>query len=511
MKHSTILLSYESIVSLPEDFDASKHVAVSIDEKTVFIDKTYLAFVMDRAWYSSKNGKYFATRVNGLLITLHRHINGTRDGYVCDHINRNAYDNRSCNLREVSWSQNNANRIRECQFRGVRERKNKFEVEVCFQYRKIYIGRFDTIEEAAGAYDKESVRIFGKHAITNFPISNYDVPEVSIAESMSVPVILQRKTFRPQCTKCSRISRGRSGLCKNHLIVKIRNDKAREDGRVVNVYADRVKASTSACTREGCHKKTFARNLCDTHWREEKIAEGTYKRAPKLKYYCSKECCLSSVYLKNLCKTHWRIKFNVLKKPLGRPKSEQTEINRLEKIRAQEQLKLEKKKIVKEIKPPKPQLQKGPKGESGIVGVRLHKPSGLWKACVNHGGKEISIGYHKTKELAASARQAWVEANIEVLSVQKRKPPVRKHGLCKICGEQVEGRELCKKHYNEWYREEKFKKEGKDYSARRKQLGKERGCSIDGCAAPHKSKGLCEKHYHRQVYQNKLNNSVLGK
>ena len=153
----------------------------------------------------------------------------------------------------------------------------------------------------------------------------------------------------------------------------------------------------------------------------------------------------------------------------------------------------------------------GPAAASGMKGVRLHKPSGLWKACVNHGGKEISIGYHKTKELAASARQAWVEANIEVLSVQKRKPPVRKHGLCKICGEQVEGRELCKKHYNEWYREEKFKKEGKDYSARRKQLGKERGCSIDGCAAPHKSKGLCEKHYHRQVYQNKLNNSVLGK
>lgn len=47
-----------------------------------------------------------------------------------------------------------------------------------------------------------------------------------------------------------------------------------------------------------------------------------------------------------------------------------------------------------------------PVGQSGHRGVRLHKRSGLWQARVHRRGREISLGYYATPELAAAAREA---------------------------------------------------------------------------------------------------------
>ncbi|XP_065616158.1 AP2-like ethylene-responsive transcription factor PLT2 [Quercus suber] len=50
----------------------------------------------------------------------------------------------------------------------------------------LYIGTFDTEEEAAKAYDVASIRLKGMRAVTNFDLSNYNVKDIS--ESARLPI-----------------------------------------------------------------------------------------------------------------------------------------------------------------------------------------------------------------------------------------------------------------------------------------------------------------------------------
>lgn len=43
-----------------------------------------------------------------------------------------------------------------------------------------------------------------------------------------------------------------------------------------------------------------------------------------------------------------------------------------------------------------------PLGESGVRGVCLHKPSGLWRVRLRENGREISGGYFRTKQEAVA-------------------------------------------------------------------------------------------------------------
>ena len=74
---------------------------------------------------------------------------------ILDHINGNKTDNRISNLRVVTITSNNlniakANKQNKLKVRGVTKFRNKFRVKV----RNNHIGCFDTIEEAAAAYEK---------------------------------------------------------------------------------------------------------------------------------------------------------------------------------------------------------------------------------------------------------------------------------------------------------------------------------------------------------------------
>ena len=123
-----------------------------------------------RNWNARRAGKvagsldrgYIKIRIEGYgLYMAHRlawvHANGKWPAKHIDHINGNPSDNRLCNLREATRSQNmrnmNPNRKNRTGFLGVRFREHhgKFEARVFRDGKLVWHAYFDTAQEAASA------------------------------------------------------------------------------------------------------------------------------------------------------------------------------------------------------------------------------------------------------------------------------------------------------------------------------------------------------------------------
>lgn len=142
--------------------------------KVAVIDRVDLALVGHLKWYAMQNtaGNWYAHHKPYKLpyISMHRLLMGlkTGNGGLVDHKDGDSLNNRRGNLRMSSWSLNGANRHRRagaCKFRGMNFTSGKYQVVV----GREYVGRFEDEVEAAKAYDVAASRIYGDHAILNFP------------------------------------------------------------------------------------------------------------------------------------------------------------------------------------------------------------------------------------------------------------------------------------------------------------------------------------------------------
>lgn len=120
-------------------------------------------------WSLSK-GKYAIGKIKNTTYGLHRFIfyGLVQNNKIIDHINRDSLDNRKCNLREVTHSENSQNRLMKnkkstSKYIGVSISHNKFKV-ACVQK---HLGYYEDEIEAAKKYDIYTYQIFGKHALNN--------------------------------------------------------------------------------------------------------------------------------------------------------------------------------------------------------------------------------------------------------------------------------------------------------------------------------------------------------
>ena len=79
-----------------------------------------------------------------------------------DHINGNGHDNSIKNLRVATPSQNQMNRAingnNKSGHKGVHRKGSKWRSQITFNGNQLIIGVFDTVEEAASAYETASKR-----------------------------------------------------------------------------------------------------------------------------------------------------------------------------------------------------------------------------------------------------------------------------------------------------------------------------------------------------------------
>ena len=106
---------------------------------------------------------------------MHRMIMDAPDGTYVDHINRKRYDNRRSNLRVVTPTQNNWNKVKQSdahgtsEFIGVLRRSESSGWTAMIQGQ--LLGIYDTEIEAAHVRDQAAMQLYGEFAYLNF---NYE-------------------------------------------------------------------------------------------------------------------------------------------------------------------------------------------------------------------------------------------------------------------------------------------------------------------------------------------------
>lgn len=160
--------------------------------KTIPLTQAKVAIVDDRDyrwlsqfnWRAQKSGKrtdsFYAVRnvtINKRRTTtqMHRQITKPPEGVEIDHRNNNGLDNRRCNLRFCTRSQNMANSRghsrRFSSFKGVSFHKEyrKWRTIITKNKKNQHLGFFRSQVRAAKAYDDKAKELFGEFAHPNFP------------------------------------------------------------------------------------------------------------------------------------------------------------------------------------------------------------------------------------------------------------------------------------------------------------------------------------------------------
>lgn len=148
--------------------------------KVALVDDEDFKYLNQWKWYvNNLCGKFYAVRNHwenkkfvGQLL-MHRFIMNPSKGLVVDHYNGNTLDNRKCNLRVCTYSQNRMNSVKtiynKSGYKGVHWHKlgKKWVAKIELNKTKHYLGLFYDIKEAAKAYNDAAIKFYGEFAKLN--------------------------------------------------------------------------------------------------------------------------------------------------------------------------------------------------------------------------------------------------------------------------------------------------------------------------------------------------------
>lgn len=154
------------------NFEIVEDIAVGhlADGTEFLVDAEDIEIASRNPWYINGNGYLFhRQKPSGNPLLLHREILGlsSDDDRVVDHINHNKLDNRKCNLRAVTQSENCLNNIKRCSNTSghigvkIRKKGSKYVSSIEKNGVKYSLLRTDNIIEAAQAYNVAADYLFG--------------------------------------------------------------------------------------------------------------------------------------------------------------------------------------------------------------------------------------------------------------------------------------------------------------------------------------------------------------
>lgn len=127
--------------------------------------------------------QYAYRHENGRKICLHRVIverMGLQlgSGLEVDHADGNGLNNQRSNLRVVTHSKNMMNMRKKpgtSQYKGVywKRQRQKWRAQIKINGKMTYLVYYDAEIEAARAYDRKAIELFGDYALLNFPREDY--------------------------------------------------------------------------------------------------------------------------------------------------------------------------------------------------------------------------------------------------------------------------------------------------------------------------------------------------
>lgn len=134
------------------------------------VDSSDYDYLIKFKW--SLIGKGYA--YNHKLGMMHRIIMNTPKELQVDHLNKDKLDNRKLNLRNCTNKENSHNtegsKKSTSKYKGVSwcNTRGKWSSQIVHNGINLFIGRFNTEEEAGRAYDAKVKELFGEYAHLNF-------------------------------------------------------------------------------------------------------------------------------------------------------------------------------------------------------------------------------------------------------------------------------------------------------------------------------------------------------
>lgn len=122
--------------------------------------------------YHKATDKHYAyMQVGRTTIYMHRMITDAPPGFHVDHRNGESLDNQRPNLRVTSPKSNrlNTSGFGMSGYKGVSMKGRRWRARIQLDGEEQVIGYFDCRVEAAKAYDRRAVELFGEFAWLNFP------------------------------------------------------------------------------------------------------------------------------------------------------------------------------------------------------------------------------------------------------------------------------------------------------------------------------------------------------
>lgn len=147
-----------------------KFIPLTNSDQKAIVDDEDLDRCLIHNWYINGPG-YVMTTIKRKTVFLHSYIMGVMDGEEIDHKFQDKFDCRKEFLRLCTHSQNCANdgprSNNRLGVKGVDKCGRKFRATIRFNYKKIHLGIFDTLREAAEAYNIASRKYFGEFGYQN--------------------------------------------------------------------------------------------------------------------------------------------------------------------------------------------------------------------------------------------------------------------------------------------------------------------------------------------------------